>query len=112
MRKIGDEVWVVSIGEPKIGTIVDLDICGEDEYDVEVHPRADGTTGSVTHCGLPLHRLHDEKKGAVMEIYSFWAEQHHKMGRILQKASAFFDDPDALIKHLEQIEICSIVENT
>lgn len=104
MRKIGDKVWIVSMGGPCLGTITKAE---NGEFDVKVKAGI-----LLTYRGLPGHRLHNEKKGAVMEIYSFWAEQHHKMGRILQKASAFFDDPDALIKHLEQIEICSIVENT
>jgi hypothetical protein len=117
-RRVDDIVWVLGIArasraivsrryESHVDHLPVYDVTLLDDGAMEVDP----DSGSVTMTGWAQWRLHDKKKGAVMELYSHWAKQHKKMDLILYKSAALFDDPDALEKHLEQIGECYMEDN-
>lgn len=117
-HNIDDIVWILGLGRASRGIVVE---CYEDHvthlpvYDVtlldgdaiEVNP----DYGSVVLSGWSEWRLYEEKKGAVMELYNHWTKQHKKMSLILDRSAQFFDNPDALEKHLEQIEACHMEDD-
>jgi hypothetical protein len=115
-HKVDDIVWVLGMGQARRGIVIE---CYEDHvthlYDVTLLDgdamEVDPDCGSVTMSGWSEWRLHEKKKGAVMELYNHWDKQHNKMGLILGKSAQFFDDADALEKHLEQIEACHMEDD-
>jgi hypothetical protein len=117
-HKTGKGVWIVFMGEVEFGIVMERYLEKKKPvYDVRlVEPGEDpveiaaGNGGYIEASGWAEWRCHEKKKFAAMEIYNSFAADHSTMGRILQKSAQYFEDPDALLKHLEQIEICSIKE--
>jgi hypothetical protein len=109
----GRTVWIVIGGQVKFGVIVERRVRkGKPVYDVRVIEGSDDpvevVAGAVSYlqaAGWSEWCCYEKKKFAAMEIYSRYTAAHKEVSKILRDAPQYFEDPDALLKHLGQIEI-------